>query len=187
MSAGQQVLSTAEDLMKKSIEKLKHSLVSLRTGRASPSLLEGIKVECYNSVMPINQVAGVAIPDSKTIEIKPWDPTIISSIEKAINKSSIGLTPMSDGKVIWLKIPPLTGERRQELVKVAKRIAEEFRVSIRNDRRLCHEEIKKLERDKKIPEDERFKFEAQLQKVTDGYIEQVDSILANKEKGILED
>jgi len=180
------ILQNAEELMKKTIEKLKNEISTVRTGKASPSLLEEIKVNCYNSIMPLKQVAGITTPDHKTIEIKPWDNSIIQEIEKAIYKSSLGLTPVNDGKVIRLSIPPLTEERRQELVKFVNKIGENFRISIRNDRRNALEIIKKSHKEKKINDDMKFKLEEKLQKITDDYIKKIDEIISAKEKEILE-
>ncbi|MFN3966077.1 MAG: ribosome recycling factor [Endomicrobiia bacterium] len=180
------ILQNAESLMKKTIEKLKQEISSIRTGKASPALLEEIKVNCYNSIMPLNQVAGITTPDYKTIEIRPWDNSILPEIEKAIYKSSLGLTPTNDGKIIRLTIPPLTEERRQELVKFVNKIGENFRTSIRNDRRQVLEMIKKSYKDKKISEDMKFKLEEKLQKITDEYIKKIDEIISAKEKEIFE-
>ncbi len=180
------ILQNAENLMKKTIEKLKEELASVRTGKASPGLLEEIKVNCYNSIMPLKQVAGITTPDHKTIEIRPWDNSIIQEIEKAIYKSSLGLTPVNDGKVIRLTIPPLTEERRQELAKFINKIGENFKTSIRNDRRQVLELIKKFHKEKKIDEDTKFKLEEKLQKITDDYVKKIDEIISIKKKEIME-
>jgi ribosome recycling factor len=182
----EQLVHVADDLMKKSIDKFSHELSMLRTSRATPALLDGIKVECYNTLMPISQVAGISIRDAKTIEIKPWDAAVLGLIEKAIQKSSLGINPVNDGKLIRLSLPPLTEDRRKDLVKQCHKIAEEFRVSIRNERRLAVENVKKHEKDKLITEDDRFKLEAGLQKLTDSYIKKVDEILSAKEKEIMQ-
>ncbi len=181
-----QILSKTEDLMKKSIEKFKSELQTIRTGRASITLVEGIEVECYNSKMTLNQVANFNIVEGKIIEIRPWDVSVIANIEKAILKSSLGLTPVNDGKMIKLTVPSLTDERRQELIKKVNKIAETYRVSIRNDRRLAMEEIKKALKDKKISEDDEKKAEGQLQKLTENYIKKVDEFLDVKVKEITE-
>jgi ribosome recycling factor len=182
----QQLLSKTEDLMKKTIEKFKSELLSIRTGRANIALVEGIEVECYNSKMSLNQVANFNIIEGKIIEIRPWDVSIIGNIEKAILKSSLGLTPVNDGKVIKLTIPSLTDERRQELVKKVNKIAETYRISIRNERRVAIEQLKQDLKNKKISEDDEKKAENQLQKLTENYIKKIDELLELKVKEITE-
>jgi ribosome recycling factor len=172
--------------MKKTIDRLKSELASIRTGRASSAVIEGIKVESYGSLMPINQLAGVSIPDAKTIEIRPWDVSQLVAIEKAIFKADIGMTPVNDGKIIRIPIPPLTEERRKEIAKSISRMAEDFRVAVRNERRVLVESIKKLEKDKVITEDDRKKFETDAQKATDGYIKKIDESVALKEKEVMQ-
>ena len=179
------VISQAEDFMKKTIERFKQDTSTLRTGRASPTLIDGVKVNAYNSIMPLNQVAGISVPDAKTIEIRPWDATVIPAIEKGIAQAAVGLNPVNDGKVIRLVIPPLTEERRKDFVKQLNKMAEEYRVSIRNDRLKAIEQIKKTEKEKKITEDQRFKGEDRLQKTTEFYIKKIDEILIAKEKEIM--
>jgi ribosome recycling factor len=180
-----ELLFNTEELMKKSIDKLKKEFASLRTSRANATLLDGIKVNCYNSMMPINQVAGISVPDARTIEIRPWDVAVLDAIEKAIFSSSLGITPANDGKTIRLKIPPLTEERRKELVKYAHKVTEDFRVSVRNERHQAIELVKKAEKDKKISKDDLFKTEEQMQKLTDRYIKIMDETLLAKEKEIM--
>jgi ribosome recycling factor len=172
--------------MKKTIDRLKSELASTRTGRASSAVIEGIKVESYGSLMPINQLAGVSIPDAKTIEIRPWDASQLGAIEKAILKADIGMTPVNDGKVIRISVPPLTEERRKEIAKSISRMAEDFKVAVRNERRVLVEGIKKLEKDKVITEDDRKKFEADAQKTTDDYIKKIDESIALKEKEVMQ-
>ena len=181
-----QILSDGEVLMKKTIDRVKVEFSSIRTGRANAALLEGIKVENYGTMMPVNQVAGISVPDGRTIEIKPWDASSLASIEKAILKSELGITPVNDGKMIRLSVPSMTEERRRDLIKVVNKQAEDFRISIRNERRQMAENIKKAEKDKKITEDDRKTAEAQLQKLTDTYIQKVDEIVKTKEKEIAE-
>jgi len=181
-----QTFASAEDLMKKTIDKMHTDFSSIRTGRASPALLENVKVESYGSMMPIKQLANVGVPDPRTIEIRPWDISQISNIEKAIQKSQLGLTPVNDGKVVRLSVPTLTEERRKELTKVVHKMSEDFRISIRNERRQLMENVKKLEKDKKITEDELKKAEEGLQKITEIYIKKVEEVLAVKEKEIME-
>lgn len=179
-------IATAEDLMKKTIDKMHVDFAALRTGRASPALLETIRVESYGSLMPVKQLANVGVPDARTIEIRPWDLSQLQNIEKAIQKSQLGLTPQNDGKIIRLSIPTLTEERRKDLIKVVHKMAEDFRVSIRNERRQALENVKKLEKDKKITEDDRKKGEHDMQKMTELYVKKVDEVLAAKEKEIME-
>ena len=181
-----QILSDGEVPMKKTIDRVKVEFSSIRTGRANAALLEGIKVENYGTMMPVNQVAGISVPDGRTIEIKPWDASSLASIEKAILKSELGITPVNDGKMIRLSVPSMTEERRRDLIKVVNKQAEDFRISIRNERRQMAENIKKAEKDKKITEDDRKTAEAQLQKLTDTYIQKVDEIVKTKEKEIAE-
>lgn len=166
----------------RAVEVLRNEFGKLRTGRASVALLDGIRVEAYGSKSPLNQVASIAVGDSRTLVISPWDKSVIQEIEKAIHQSNIGLTPINDGKVIRINIPPLTEERRKDFVKVAKKVTEEARISIRNARRDANEAIKKL----KVPEDDLKKWEGEVQKLTDQAIANVDSLLTHKEKEIME-
>jgi ribosome recycling factor len=180
------ILKKAEESMKKSIENFRHELAGIRTGKANPALLDPIRVTYYGQKVPLKQVAGITVPDPKTIVIQPWDKTIIPEIEKAIQASELGLNPQSDGNVVRLPIPPLTEERRRDLVKVVKRMAEDTRVAIRNIRRDANDKIKKLEREHQISEDEMHFNQDEVQKLTDKYIEQVDEIVEAKEKEIME-
>ena len=178
-----------EDLkarMGKSIETLKREYSRLRTGRASISLLDGIRVSYYDSPTPLNQMASLAVPEPRLIVIQPWDKTAIEDIEKAILKSELGLTPMNDGKVIRISIPPLTEERRKELVKVARKMSEDNKVAIRNIRRDANEMLKDLKKEKEITEDDLYRSQEEVQKATDQFISQVDELCAAKEKEILE-
>ncbi|MDI6757973.1 MAG: ribosome recycling factor [Endomicrobiia bacterium] len=179
-----QVITHCEELMKKTVEKFRADLGQVRTGRASASILDAVKVESYGSLMSINQLASVSIPEARTIEIRPWDVSQISAIEKAILKSDIGITPQNDGKAIRLSLPPLTQERRAELVKSAHKLAEDFRVAVRNERRDAIEKSKKLEKDNSLAEDARKKLDSDIQKLTDAYIKKIDEFLAVKEKEI---
>jgi len=181
-----QMLVSGEEPMKKTIEKVKSDFASLRTGRANVMILEGIKVESYGTMMPINQLANINVPEPHTIEIRPWDVSQIGNIEKAIQKSDIGLNPTNDGKIIRLAVPKLSEERRKDLIKVIHKMAEEFRVAIRNERRQILESLKKAEKDKQITEDDRKTGEAELQKMTDSYIKKIDDLLKVKEKEIME-
>ncbi len=179
------ILEMAEK-MEKSVETFKNELAKVRTGRASLALLDNIKVNAYGSVMPLNQVGTLTIPESRTIAIQPWDPQVLSAIEKAILKSDLGLTPANDGKIIRLNIPQLTEERRKELVRQVKKVAEEFRVAVRNVRREAIDVLKKQKKDKEISEDELFKLQDEAQTETDAYIAQIDEITAAKEKEMLD-
>ncbi|WP_419175614.1 ribosome recycling factor [Desulfosediminicola sp.] len=180
------VIMDMAEKMEKSVETFKNELSKIRTGRASISLLDGIMVDAYGSAMPVNQVGTLTIPESRMIAIQPWDVQMVPAIEKAILKSDIGLTPISDGKVIRLNIPQLTEERRKGLVKQVKKIAEEFRVAVRNSRRDAIDILKKQKKDKEISEDDLFKLQDDAQSETDSYIKQIDEISAAKEKEVLE-
>ncbi|MEE9532126.1 MAG: ribosome recycling factor [Syntrophobacteria bacterium] len=181
-----EIFEDLKDRMGKSIESLKREYSRLRTGRASISLLDGIRVSYYDTPTPLNQMASLAVPEPRLIVIQPWDKTAIEDIEKAILKSELGLTPMNDGKVIRISIPPLTEERRKELVKVARKMSEENKVAIRNIRRDANEMLKDLKKEKEISEDDLFRSQEEVQKATDQFISQVDELCAAKEKEILE-
>jgi ribosome recycling factor len=172
--------------MEKAIRAFEKSLNKVRTGRASLSLLDGIKVEYYGIPTPLNQVATLSVPESRLILISPWDNSIIGNIEKAIQKSDLGLTPTSDGKLIRLSIPPLTEERRKELVKVVKRLSEECKINLRNVRRDANDQLKTLKKDNDISEDEFYAYQEEVQEITDKYIEKADNIVVSKEKEIME-
>ena len=181
-----EILSELRDKMNGSIESLKKEFVRLRTGRATPALLDGIKVNCYDSQMPIDQVASISVPESRLITIKPWDQSVIKEIEKSILKSELGLTPMNDGKIIRISIPPLTEERRKDLAKMAKKMAEEGKIAVRNHRREANDVFKELKNEKEMSEDEMFKAQDEVQKITDDFITRIDKVTAEKEKEILE-
>jgi ribosome recycling factor len=182
----QDIISSNEDRMKKTIVSLKEGFGALRTGRASASLFDKIRVDAYGEKTSLNQVANISIPEARLIVVQPWDKALITEIEKAIRSSELSLNPSNDGKVIRISIPPLTEERRKELVKVAKTHAEQSRVAIRNIRSDGNDELKKLLKDSKITEDDNSKGEAELQKLTDSYISQVNQVLEEKEKEIME-
>jgi len=177
---------SAQEKMQLSIEVLKKELGTIRTGRATPALLDGVNVEYYGAPTPVTQVASVSIPESRSIVIQPWDPTIMGEIEKAILRANLGLTPTNDGKVIRISIPALTEERRKDLVKVARKYAEEGRVSLRNVRRDVNEQVKKLEKDGKISEDDLHRAQERVQKLTDDFTAQVNQAIEKKEKEIME-
>lgn len=180
------IMKDAKDRMEKAVTSLDHECGKLRTGRASTSLVDTIKVDYYGTPTPINQLASVAVPDSRTITIQPWDRNGFSAVEKAILKSDLGLTPVNDGKIIRISIPPLTEERRKDLVKVSRKYSEDARVAVRNVRRDGNEQLKKLEKEKTISEDELKKATDEMQKLTDKYISKVDERGQKKEKEIME-
>lgn len=181
-----EILSELRDDMSKSTEALKRDFNRIRTGRASTALLEGIRVEAYDTQMPLDQVATISVPESRLIVIQPWDQTIVGDVEKSILKSELGLTPMNDGKIIRIAIPPLTGERRKELAKLARKMAEDNKISIRNHRRDANDMLKEMKNDKDISEDEMHKALNEVQKVTDEFIKKIDEITTEKEKEIVE-
>ena len=179
-------ITAAEERMKKSLASLKDGFSALRTGRASAALFDKIRVEAYGDKSPLNQVANISVPEARLIVIQPWDRALIGEIEKAIRSSELSLNPSNDGKVIRISIPPLTEERRKDLVKQAKAQAEQSRVAVRNIRRDGNDELKKLLKDGKITEDEESKSVDELQKLTDSYIGKLNQVLEEKEKEILE-
>ncbi len=181
-----ELLKDLEKRMVGAIEALRGELASLRTGRASVAILDGITVDYYGTPTPINQVASLSVPEPSTIVIAPWEPKMLGEIERAILRSNLGLTPNNDGKVIRLHIPPLTEERRKELVKVAHTYAEQARNAIRQIRRDGNDRLKKMEKAKEISEDEMHHGFDEVQKLTDAYIEKVGGALATKEKEIME-
>jgi ribosome recycling factor len=182
----EEIFEDLNERMGKSIETLKREYSRLRTGRASVSLLDGIRVSYYDTPTPLNQMASLAVHEPRLIVIQPWDKTAIGDIEKAILKSELGLTPMNDGKVIRIAIPPLTEERRKELVKVARKMAEDNKVAIRNIRRDANDMLKDLKTEKEITEDDLYRSQDEVQKITDDFISQVDELCTVKEKEILE-
>jgi ribosome recycling factor len=177
----------AEEKMSKAIDVLRKEFTTLRTGRASLGILEGITVDLYGTPTPLSGVSNMAMPDARMITIQPWDVKMLGEIEKAILKSDVGITPSNDGKIIRLSIPPLTEERRQQIVKHAKKMAEDTRVAVRNIRRDINDEIKKKSKDKAvhISEDEVKKLQDEVQKTTDSSIKKIDDLLAHKEKEIM--
>lgn len=180
------IYADARDRMQKALENLERDYKRLRTGRASVSLVDGIRVEYYGTSTPLSQLATLTVPEPRTITIQPWDSSIIGDVEKAILKSELGLTPMNDGKIIRIGIPALTQERRRDLVKVIKKKAEEAKVAMRNIRRDVNEMLKDLKKEKEISEDDQTRAQEETQKITDDFIKKVDSIYSIKEKEILE-
>jgi ribosome recycling factor len=169
-----------------SVEALQDDLIAVRTGRASPALVEKLPVEYYGTVTPLNQMAGIAAPEPRLLVIRPWDPSALGDIERAILKSDLGLTPMNDGKLIRLSIPRLTEERRRELVKVVSRRVEEARVSVRNLRRDSLKDLQEFEKEKMISEDDYYRGKDDVQEITDEFIEQIDEIGKRKEEEVME-
>jgi ribosome recycling factor len=177
----------AEEKMSKALDVLRKEFTTLRTGRASLGILDGIMVDFYGTPTALNQVSNMAMPDPRMITIQPWEPKMLGEIEKAILKSDVGITPSNDGKIIRLSVPPLTEERRQQIVKHAKKLAEDARVAVRNIRRDVNDDIKKKSKDKEVhvSEDEVKKLQDEIQKTTDNYIEKIDDLLGHKEKEIM--
>jgi ribosome recycling factor len=182
----QELRKKANERIQASIEALKKKFASVRTGRASLALLDGLTVDYYGTPTPLQQVASLSLPDSRQILIQPWEQKIIPEIEKAIMKSDLGITPMNDGKLIRINIPALTEERRKQLVKVVKKEAEDAKVAVRNIRRDLNEELKKLEKEKHISEDDIKKEHDEVQKITDSFVKKIDEVLDHKEKEIME-
>ena len=179
-------LLDAEDRMEKALASLEREFAKLRTGRASTALVDGIKADYYGTATPISQMASVAVPDSRTLTIQPWDKGGMAAVEKAILKSDLGLTPINDGKIIRISIPPLTEERRKELVKVARKYSEEAKVAIRNVRRDANDSLKRAEKDKEITEDALKRATEDVQKLTDRFVAEADNRCQAKEKEIMD-
>jgi len=184
--SAKEVLKDVESKMKKTIEATEREFSTIRTGRAHTSLVEGIKVECYGTSMPIRQLASISTPEPRLIVIQPWDRSVLGDVEKAILTSELGITPNNDGKVIRIGVPTLTKERRDELAKVLKKIAEEGKISLRTARRVANDDIDRLEKDKIITEDEKFKHKDTIQKLIDKESKDIDKHLESKEKEIQE-
>ncbi|MDO9529465.1 MAG: ribosome recycling factor [Syntrophales bacterium] len=180
------ILDELRDNMEEGIRSFERSLNKVRTGRASLSLLDGIKVDYYGTPTPINQVATLSTPESRLILISPWDKNAIGYIEKAIQKSDLGLMPGNDGNVVRIAIPPLTEESRKEIVKAVKKMGEESRIRLRNARRDTNNQFKTLQKDSEISEDDLYTYQDEVQKVTDKYMKKIDTIVAAKEKEIME-
>jgi ribosome recycling factor len=181
-----ETLAQAKIRMSKGLEDFRHELATVRTGRASASLLEHIKVEYYGTPTPLNQVATLGVPEPSLLTVQPWDPSLLGAVDKAIRSSDLGLNPVNDGKILRVPIPPLTEERRRELVKHLHKVLENHRTAIRNIRRDSNEELKRLLKDKKISEDDEKRALEDVQKVTDEFIEKLEAQGAGKEKEILE-
>ncbi|MDD5019932.1 MAG: ribosome recycling factor [Candidatus Omnitrophica bacterium] len=181
-----EIIKDVESKMKKALEAARRNFSEIRTGRASPHLVEGLHVDYYGTPTVLKSLASITVPDARLIIIQPWDASVIPEIEKAISKSNLGINPFNDGKIVRLQIPQLTQERREELKKVVKTMAEEGRISLRTIRRDANDAVKKLETDKVIPEDERFRSQEEIQKITDKSIAELESVLKDKEKELME-
>jgi len=180
------ILKDADSRMQKAVEVVRNELIRIRTGKATTSLLDGIKVDYYGNPMPLNQVGTVSTPDIHTITVQVWDQSAVQAVEKSILNSNLGLNPISDGQLVRIPIPLLNEERRRELVKLVKKFAEEGRIAIRNVRRDAIEHVKKAEKQEHVSEDERINAETEVQKYTDRHIKEIDIILQQKEKEIME-
>ncbi len=180
-----ELYSETKSHMQKSLEALEHHLATLRTGRANPAILSNIKVEYYGSSMPLNQVGTISSPDPRTLVVQSWDPNMLKEIEKAIRDSDLGLNPTNKGDALYINIPPLTEERRKDLVKSVRHYAEEARVAVRNIRREALDKAKKLQKELHLSEDDLKRAEAEIQKITDEFIHKVDEALHKKEQEIL--
>ena len=180
------ILKTCESRMLKAVESVRHELVKIRTGKATTALLDTVKVDAYGTPMPINQVGTVSIVDAHMLSVTPWDQSMVKPIEQAIIAANLGLNPSIDGKLVRVPIPALNEERRKELVKLTKKFGEEGKIAIRNVRRDENEQLKKSEKAEHFSEDERKRGEAEIQKMTDKFIKEIDNLLAVKEKEIME-
>ena len=173
-----------EEAMKERITRLGRDFSALRTGRANPMLLEGVKVEYYGQMVPLKQVAAVSVPEARTMEVRPWDPSVLKTLEKALSQADLGSAPQNDGKLIRINLPQMNEERRKEMVKVVKRMGEEAKVGLRTDRREALEKLKKAQKAKEMSEDDLEVMEAKVQKSIDAFSKQVDEVVAAKEKEI---
>jgi len=181
-----EVISESKDAMNRAVEALKREMSKVRTGRASISLLDDVRVDYYGTPTPLNQVGTLAVPEARLITIQPWEKQLIPEIEKAIFKSDLGLNPASDGQLIRIAIPALTEERRKDMVKVIRRMGEDAKIAVRNARRDANDNLKMLEKEKEISEDDLKRGEKQVQDVTDSFVEKVDEVVAHKEKEVME-
>jgi ribosome recycling factor len=182
----EEIISKTKEQMTKSLEFFKQQIAKVRTGKANASILDNIKVDYYGSPTPITQIATINVPDAKTIVIQPWDPSTLGAIEKAIKQSDLGFNPMNDGRILRIPVPPLTEERRKEIVKFCKKLTEDAKIAIRNIRRDQIELIRKAEKEKQLTEDDKKLGEEKIQKVTDEFIKKIDEIFSAKEKEIME-
>ncbi|MFA6584088.1 MAG: ribosome recycling factor [Elusimicrobiaceae bacterium] len=180
-----QLIRNLETAMHAHVDKLKKDLSALRTGRANPQLIEGIKVEYYGTMMPLNQVAAISISDARSLVVSPWDAGALDAIDKALQQADLGVSPQNDGKLIRINLPAMTEDRRRDLVKAIKVMCEDFKVKVRNDRRDGNDKIKKALKAKELAEDDAKKFETDIQKLTDRFIAEIDGIIAAKEKELM--
>lgn len=181
-----QTLARAEEKMKKSLETVRHELASIRSGKATTALLDAVKVEYYGTMTPLNQVASVSVPEPRLLVVQPWEKNMLHPVARAIQAADLGLNPQDDGQVLKIPIPPLNEERRRELVKMVKKLAEEGRVAVRNVRHHANDELKKLQKDKAITEDDEKRAVADCQKLTDRHIETIDEMVRKKEAEVME-
>ena len=181
-----EILSEARTAMDKAVKSLKREMAKVRTGRASVSLLDDVKVDYYGVPTPLSQVATLSVPEARLITVQPWEKNLIPDIEKAIFKADLGLTPSSDGQLIRLPVPALTEERRREMVKIIKRMAEDAKISVRNARRDANETLKMLEKEKEITEDDLKRSEKDVQQLTDEFVGTIDTVVQSKEKEVME-
>ncbi|MCF8045013.1 MAG: ribosome recycling factor [Desulfarculaceae bacterium] len=181
-----EVLQETEERMGKSVKAFEKEMSKVRTGRASTALLDNVRVDYYGTSTPLNQMASISVPESRLLTVKPWDSSVINDVEKAILKANLGVTPSNDGKLIRITIPPLTEERRKEIVKSVNQTCEEYKVAIRNIRRDSNDNLKDLQKEGDVSEDDSFKAQKSVQDLTDKYIQKLDDVFAEKEKEILE-
>lgn len=186
MATIKEILHQTEEKMKKTVEVTQREFATVRTSRASPTLLDHIKINYYGTLTPLRQLATISVPEPKLLIVQTWDPSLLPEVEKEILKANLGLNPVNDGKVLKLPIPPLSKERREELLKVVKKMAEGGKIAVRSIRHDANEQIKKMEKDKLISEDDSFRNQEEVQKLTEKYIKQIDEIVKAKEKEILE-
>ncbi len=182
-----EIYRDAEDRMKKSVEHLQHELSRIRTGRATPALLDVVKIDYYGSTVPLNQAATITAPEPRMLVVQPWEKRLIGEIEKAILQSDLGLNPSNDGNVVRVPIPELSQERRQDLMKLIRKFCEDSRIAIRNIRRDANEHVKKLEKNHDVSEDQSHDMQDKIQELTNGYIKEVDDHFSHKETEIMED
>ncbi|CEN21844.1 ribosome recycling factor [Paraclostridium sordellii] len=180
-----QVKKQLDEKMNKTIEALKKEFTTIRAGRANAQMLDKVRVDYYGTPTPVNQVGAISVPEPRTLMINPWDKTAMAEIEKAIRNSDLGLNPTNDGQVIRISVPALTEERRKDLAKQASKVAEEFKVRLRNERRDANDKLKKMEKEGEITEDDLKKSQDEVQKITDKFIKEVDSLLRAKEQDIM--
>ncbi len=182
----EEIIKDADLRMNKSLEALRNELSKIRSGKATTALLDGIKVEYYGTMSPLNQVANITVLDAHTLSITPWDKSVVTAVEKAILEANIGFNPMNDGTNLKIPVPPLNEERRKELVKLVKKFGEDSKIAVRNIRRDANEHLKREEKNKKISEDQLKEAEDRIQKLTDEHVQKVDDLLKHKEKEIME-